>query len=731
MKQRTIYLSRSERRIGGHYYLQFASLNGLGATLLGTTSATLLAIHFNAGNVELGIISAMMYSTGIILLAVPRLFRGKNVVKVASWAWLSRGILSLPYGALLFLKGKTAVALILGLYAIFCICRTVGVAMLATIQKRLTVSRTQSELVFRNASSFQGTQIIARFAGYIILSLKNLTELTGLLIQPALGIIANTLAALSLRKIPNRTRVDYVKGENIFTILKRSMALPQKRRILLLRWIALAQVILFAMATPFLRRSAGLNSASIFMFTIAGSMGSFISSFALRPVSSRSGNRPLMFFSAIPCALLFLFWTFIPATLSLAAYAVAGFITIFFLNAVNLAASSLLMLITPDQEAVGFNSMETFVTSILALALGFGAGILADVSEVLSGMSPMNSYGLVFLPAALGAVVQSFIVLKVKEPGSMGLVKSLKILTNLGNLRAWQTLSNLENTADPVKRKTLVHSVGHSRAPVASPEILKILYEPLSLEKGELIDALFFTRRPELIPFLCSEAECTNAFHRERAVFALGAYPDERSRHTLKNLLSDPDSRIRASAAKSLGRIGAPEFKETVEALWKNETHLQQRLDYMIALFHMDPRQRYISDLFSQAFINEGERSEKTLFTLLSRQFGMSPQLGHLYREETEQRGCGVELLLEEARDTRFLMENETRLEELWMGHNFSHIWEICLQALPQDEPASVLTPLIKALRSFNVRNADEANTLAVMYFTYQILTSEPVQEEP
>ena len=136
-RNRTKYLSRSERRIGGKRFLRFSAFNGLGVTFLGDAPITLLAIHFGAGNLELGLISAMIYASGVILLFIPRIFRGKNVVSVGFWAWIVRGSIGIPYAALLFLQGRSAVALIMILYALFCLSRTAGVAMVTTVQKRL------------------------------------------------------------------------------------------------------------------------------------------------------------------------------------------------------------------------------------------------------------------------------------------------------------------------------------------------------------------------------------------------------------------------------------------------------------------------------------------------------------------------------------------------------------------------------------------------------------------
>ena len=723
--ERTIYLSRSERRIGGRRFLRFSGLNGVGISFLGESTVALLAIHFGGGNLVLGLIAAMIHISGIALLIVPRLFRGRNVVTVGFWAWMARGLVNLPYAALLFIQGRSAVTLIVVLYALFCLSRTAGIAMVTTVQKRLMVSRTQGEVIFRNATSFHGTTIISRLISSLVLSLRYFSDLTGLLVLQVLGVISNTLAAYQLKRIPNRTRVEHQKGENLLVILARNMRKGQNRRILILRWISLAQLILFAMAVPFLRRSVGLEPSKVFLYSIAVALAAFLSSLSLRGAAERAGSRPLLFYSAVPAALLFGLWTFIPDDLYLAIYAIAGFGVMFFVNAANLAANRLLMSITPDRGAVGFNAMETFVTSISALVIGFGAGYLADLSLVLSPRIPINGYGLVFLPAGAASVIQAVLVLKVDEPGSMGIRESARILRNIDNLRTWQIISTLEATADPVKRKTLVHSVGHSRAPAAASEISRILSEPLSSEKGELIDALFFTRRPELVDFLCTEARDAAAFHRERAIFALGAYPGERTGEVLRGLLDDADTKVQAAAAKSLGRIGENAELERIYRRWRRCGALMERLDYMIALFHMDPRRRYIGDLFSSLVITQGERSERTLYTLLANQYGLIPPLGALYREEGARRGGGLALLLEESRETPFMLESGEEIDRLWGRGEFEAVWLNCHRALEGSDAPEVLVPMVRGLLGFPADKADAANALAGLYFTYQVLTAE------
>jgi hypothetical protein len=312
-----------------------------------------------------------------------------------------------------------------------------------------------------------------------------------------------------------------------------------------------------------------------------------------------------------------------------------------------------------------------------------------------------------------------------EEPGSLGLLESARILTNINNLRTWQTVSHLETTADPVKRKTLIHSMGHSRAPVASTEIEKILAEPLSVEKGELLEALFHTRRPELTEYLLSEALDPAAFHRNKAIFALGAYPGEDTEKVLESLLDDQDPSVRSTAAKSLGRIGGRGQLIKIREMWLRSENIHERLNYMIAMMHMDTERRYLDEVISTWIAGSGEKSQRTIFTLISRQFGMSPPLAVIYREEYAKNGRGMELLLEESMDTSFLLEQRENLLSLWQKKEYPRIWELCRKALESAVPPEELEPITRALKQFPIKAADSANTLAALYFTYQILTAE------
>jgi hypothetical protein len=161
------------------------------------------------------------------------------------------------YLSLPFLSGSIAIYLILATYTMFCMTRTIGVAVQQTVQKMISTSRTRGEVIMTLSSRFNSVALLSRFFSFVWTSLHFLSELTGILTLQVMGILMNTLASFNLKKMPNREVVDYIPGQHIGKIFVRAMKKKKERTILILRWGAICIEILFGMTIPFLRQYAG------------------------------------------------------------------------------------------------------------------------------------------------------------------------------------------------------------------------------------------------------------------------------------------------------------------------------------------------------------------------------------------------------------------------------------------------------------------------------------------
>ena len=185
---KTKYLSKEERDTGIRHLVTWITYSGMGFSFLSDTPVQLMAIHFGATNLQLGYISSILHVSGLILLIVPRLLAGHNLVIVQFWSWLVRGLVCCGYGALLFLDGQVAVGVILGVYTLFCVIRTVGAAMVAPVQQSLTTSATTGAVVVRVSNRFHVVRLISQFLSFVVLSINQLAGTLGYLVLMSLGI---------------------------------------------------------------------------------------------------------------------------------------------------------------------------------------------------------------------------------------------------------------------------------------------------------------------------------------------------------------------------------------------------------------------------------------------------------------------------------------------------------------------------------------------------------------
>ena len=159
---KTRYLSEAEKREGQkHLYLQ-EMYNGIGYSWLGDTIVYLMAIYFSASNIALGYISAAAYITGVVLPFVPRIFHGKNHIKVQSTVWAFRGFVCLLYLGLYFLSGKSAVVLLLVVYTLFNLFRMIGVALHDSTVRTVSSSSNRGRVVAGMNTAYQGASVVVR-----------------------------------------------------------------------------------------------------------------------------------------------------------------------------------------------------------------------------------------------------------------------------------------------------------------------------------------------------------------------------------------------------------------------------------------------------------------------------------------------------------------------------------------------------------------------------------------
>ena len=164
----TKFLSEEEKLSSQKRIYKFQSLNGMAFNFMGQTPVYLMAINFGATNIELGYISSLMFLTGFILVFLPRLLAGRNLIKVQSAAWFFRGMFVLLYLALYFLEGRAAVTLILVVYTLFCTARIIGVVIWIPLTKMVTNTSNRGNFIGQGKIIDQSASVVSKLISFIV-----------------------------------------------------------------------------------------------------------------------------------------------------------------------------------------------------------------------------------------------------------------------------------------------------------------------------------------------------------------------------------------------------------------------------------------------------------------------------------------------------------------------------------------------------------------------------------
>ncbi len=737
----TRFLTVEERQKGQKRIYNFQGLNGMGYNFMGDTPVYLMAIHFGATNIELGYISSVVFLTGFILVGLPRLLAGKNLVKVQSTAWLVRGFIVLSYISLIFLEGRKAVFLILIVYTLFCSARMVGVAVWNPLMKMITNSQNRGHVLAQGNIINQSASVISKLTSFILTSVQFFSGIFGILLLQIFGVIFNTAAALQLKKVPCREEVEYHKGRNLFVILFDAMKRKDRRYPLLLKWVTVAVIVLNGLTIAFIRKEAGFSSNLVFLYSMVIAFSIILSGIFAKTFSDRIGSRPLLIGVNMFLFIAYTLWFLLPVSessiLPFYIYFILGFFTNFFLLSGNLLISRVLVNTMPENESFTYNAMINFVTAFFSLLSGIAAGLLIDYGQKNSILM-FNNYSYLFLFAMSLSLILVFLSLILIDKGSLSARETAAILFSFEGIRAYMDIGKLNSTADPVKKKTVLLSISQNEASIAIEEMHHIIASPLSSDKGEIIKSLFTNPRPALLPDLLLEASDSGSYHQLKAIFALGAYPGNTTEALLLKLIDFPDISIQSNAAKSLSRIGHTDSLNKIRLQSVNAVNAWDKINYLIALKNMDPVGLVFRNIFMEAGKFQDGQFPQTYYSLAADLLELKPQLSDIFSSKNMKSGDGVKNFLEQTRDLESFFSKHRELKGWFKSANWSDIWMFCLESLnsrTDDNNLSVLSNPMQNLRTavldksnkmISVSEGDNKSVyddaLAAVYFTYQIL---------
>jgi predicted MFS family arabinose efflux permease len=714
----TDFLTQNEREKGARLLLLHALFNGLGYGFLAETIIYLLALQFNPTNTQLGFISSAIHIAGLVLLFIPRLTNGMNLRKLFFSAWMFRGAVSTFYVLLIFTRGQTAVVLILGIYSLFCISRIVGASMAEPVQQMVASTETRGRFIAQMFISNQSARLVSQLISYIMTSIAIMSELNSLLVLIGLGVITNTISALFLREIPYREKSRYQKGSNLYRVLLRTVKNREQRLVIFIRCFSLSAAVLIGFTTPFLRVVAGYAQNMVFLYSLVGTVGMIVSGLFLRPIVDNVGSKPLLMASFTGQAAIFIIWASLKDA-PLGLFLGLGFFTTFLQASVFQLVARLVYNVIPEEDKISFMSLLNFITAVFSFLAGIAGGLLIDLAAVIS--LPFGSdYSLTFTAGSIYCAIAFLLVVALRDQGSLGMRQAANIIFSPRNFKTFLDIYTFNLTANPIKRQNILTALNYSPTPQAEQELRQILNNPIAPEKDQILISLYTTPRPRLLGLIIREAENPESAQRSSAIFALGAYPVEKSRNALFRLYQSEDPRISCAAAKSLARIGNPANPAELETrLSAVDLPTRAMQDLMVALSVAGEQERYLRSLFQLCPAFRGEYHQQSILALAAALEAYTPRLDLIYSRENGRSGGGLWLIIEEARPFQPFFDAFRTIPELYREAKYNELREWCNRIVIDYGLDG--HPLTHSMRA-DSDSPTASVTLGHLYYTFQLM---------
>lgn len=731
----TRFLSDAEKRYGQERLFWSEIFNGFSSIFLGDTLVFLLAVHFNAGNMVLGLISSGLYVAGLAVPPLLRLFSGLNQEKCHSFFWHMRGVVSLGYVTLFFLKGPWAVAVLVLTYALFCVFRALGVVFNDLTCKNVSSIQNRGAVLSRFNTAYQSSSLLAKVCSAFVTGIKALPALVGIIGLQLFGIFINIFGSIEYGRVPCRR---FVEGRKVpfLQLMRDSLRSKDISHPVALKAVYICVLILVQMAIPFLSNVLRLGNNLVLSYTVIVAVGMMLSGFVTKRYSDRVGAKPLIVLSSVMLSIVMCIWILLPGSVHFSVFFVLGFFANFFINCINMMVNKIMAPVIPEDNPIGFSSFVNFVIAIFSLVTGFVAGYAVDLGAFIGGgvdvwgVALGNSYSFCFLLAVILLTAGHALSLSIKERGSLSASQAAQALFSMHGLKAFSMIEKIERTKDPIKRRILLMGLGTNLTGVATSEIRMKLASPFSPDKVEIIRALGDRPRPALVADLAKIALNDDSYVQLDAIGALGGYVDDPiAKEALIALLDCKWGSSRSMASKSLSRFtGSEEFLPRINALSLASRHIDEEIDYLVAKRNMDKEGLFYQDFFVSVQKMHSATYRQTRYALIASflKFG-SPRLAYLY--ELMNTGTAADFLEDFLPEARYLDEIDSHYDEVFKAFqekDREYLRSFCLDMVSRSDVSysssfeNLKTGLMKAA-DMDINAFDVQDMLALLYFAYSL----------
>ncbi|MDA3961288.1 MAG: MFS transporter [Planctomycetota bacterium] len=650
-------LARSVQKDGQRRLLRAMAVNPLGMALTVGPVVFLLALHYGASDLQMGLLYAAVYLGGLGALIAPRFLQGRNTTDIVAGSWAIRsgvtgGFILLPFLASENIK---VVGILVVTYLVMGI-RSAGVIALPPTIKALTNSR---ELPSVNAGfhlRWHIGNLAVSTVSFLVLSRLDLWPseewaYVGLL---AVGTVFNIITAILLRGLPKTATLEQGDLGSLLRATGTVLRTPAYREVLIVTLLQIPMAIAAAYMMNQLKNSMGVSPAHIFMLSFCGVAVSAAIAKTLCVIGSSIRMRVLLFMAHALLMVLGAIWVWLDAFPVEWQLPIANVTYVF--STMALAGSGIILAALvaarlPEKDQVQVSTVYQLSSVVGAL---LGIGIIDLLGRVIdwNSIPGMHAYSHAFvLWLAMSIAICIFALLM--RAGSTGAFTTELAQLSPANLFTIYRVHRLPTSANP--------SLGHMReleglfasaTPASRELLLDTLRSPQARVRASALKMMGEAPIPAAFPMIRDEALSEASPLRGDAITSLGFIRHAEVIPLLEGFLNADDLTVVASAIKSLCRQGQAVPHERALACYRNCGSNRQRLDILFGVLALADR-----ELMLALCAWEYERRSpplwlRTVLQMVAELLGDPEHMAELFVLEQEQPSSGLRDLIADTNGT-------------------------------------------------------------------------------
>ncbi len=599
-------LSRTEQKRGMYLMRAGLRINPIGAALTFGYALNILALHYEASEIQTSLLYAGPLVIGFFGMLVPMLFAGIDTTRIMVRFWILRSMVGCIFLLIPFLATNAQkVWLIVGGSYGFLFARIFASTAWPSVCRGFSKTRDDLNYIVAFMTRWWNVgMIVASVFAYV--ALQNAALFGGIdwafFALFVLAALCNFSACALFYRMPETGPLEGGKENGIAVAIPLVLKTAAYREVLIQAFLMGIHVVLAGFQLNYLKHVLGFSMSETFIVTLIGFSAAVLSSQFLQSLGTHISFRVLLCASQSIMILLGFSWAFLGVLDSAFLPVVATLLFALLAMMINFH-TTLLGTLQADRLPEHLR-VPTTVVYQLGTATGavIGVALVAYLRHVtLASLTIAHQYTSVF-------IVFTIILL-------FSLLFSFSMKSNK-KIHWWQDFASMApgNVLALLRAKRLGRRmpVGQSRRVQAYERILTgntLIQQELHAhslksadpyERSAAYRSLKTVPRPESIDLVLAEASDDDSPFQAEAIGALGFLGDTQAEPVLKDCLLHPSGRIRAAALCAQIRLGVAGDEDEILFLYNDLNSAEDAKQVLMAFIDT-----YQTDLLWKILIND------------------------------------------------------------------------------------------------------------------------------